>query len=115
MELLKKLRQQRGLYQKDVASFLGVDRTTYVKYETGASEPDNKTLSKLADFYDVSVDELLGRDTKSEQKENPSGKSEGIDETNIEILNVWSTLSLEQKEKALSYLHFLKQEDKENP
>ena len=33
MEQLKILRKQKGLYQKDVATFLGVDRTTYVKYE----------------------------------------------------------------------------------
>ena len=63
MEQLKILRKQKGLYQKDVANFLGVDRTTYVKYENGVSEPDYNTLVKLAEFFNVSVDYLLGRET----------------------------------------------------
>ena len=63
MEQLKILRKQKGLYQKDVATFLGVDRTTYVKYENGVCEPDNDTLVKLAELFNVSVDYLLGRET----------------------------------------------------
>lgn len=63
MEQLKILRKQKGLYQKDVANFLGVDRTTYVKYENGVNEPDYNTLVKLAEFFNVSVDYLLGRET----------------------------------------------------
>lgn len=66
MERLKELRKERGLYQKDIANYLGVDRTTYVKYETGASEPDTVTLSKLADFFNVSLDYLVGRDDVEE-------------------------------------------------
>ncbi len=66
MERLKELRKERGLYQKDIANYLEVDRTTYVKYETGASEPDTETLSKLADFFNVSLDYLVGRDDVEE-------------------------------------------------
>ena len=61
MERLKNLRIKKGLYQKDVAAVLGVDRTTYVKYENGDSEPSYDVLSKLADLFNVSVDYLLGR------------------------------------------------------
>ena len=38
MHALRRLREARGLFQKDVASAIGVDRTTYVKYERGDSE-----------------------------------------------------------------------------
>lgn len=62
MERLRDLRKQKGLYQKDVAAYLGVDRTTYVKYEKGSSEPDTSTLTKLAEFFDVTVDYILGRE-----------------------------------------------------
>lgn len=72
MERLKMLRKEKGLYQKDVASFLGVDRTTYVKYETGASEPDTETLSKLADYFNVSLDYIIGRN------DDPLVNSNGI-------------------------------------
>lgn len=60
-ERLKMLRENRGLSQEQLADALGVDRTTIVKYETGASKP-TRMLQKLADFYHISTDELLGRD-----------------------------------------------------
>ena len=59
MHILKRLREARGLLQKDVAAYLGVDRTTYVKYERGDSEPNFQILDKLASFFDVSVDKIL--------------------------------------------------------
>ena len=61
MERLRKLRVNKALYQKDIAKYLGVDRTTYVKYETGVSEPDYATLMKLAEYFKVSTDYLLGK------------------------------------------------------
>ncbi|MBQ6677429.1 MAG: helix-turn-helix domain-containing protein [Clostridia bacterium] len=68
MNILKHLRQQRNLLQKDVAAALGVDRTTYLRYENGATEPDFVTAGKLADFFDVTVDYILGREPKSSTK-----------------------------------------------
>ena len=53
------------MLQKDVAALLGIDRTTYVKYESGASEPNYETLLKLAEIFGVSTDYILGRDEKS--------------------------------------------------
>lgn len=74
MNKLKELRTAKGLYQKDVASFLGVDRTTYVKYERGDSEPSFEILQKLADFYNVSVDFMFGREQKySKEQPKPKG------------------------------------------
>ena len=61
MERLKELRTKKGLFQKDIADFLDVERTTYVKYENGAIEPNHEVLKKLADYFEVSVDYLLGR------------------------------------------------------
>ena len=61
MERLKNFRVSRNLKQIDMASFLGVDRTTYVKYESGTNEPSNDTIIKLADFFNVSVDYLMER------------------------------------------------------
>lgn len=59
MEHLRELRELKKLYQKDVAAALKIDRTTYVKYETGASEPSYEILKRIARFYDVSIDYLL--------------------------------------------------------
>lgn len=56
---LKELREAQGRYQKDIASLLKIDRTTYVKYENGVSEPPLSTLIFLANYFDVSLDYLL--------------------------------------------------------
>ena len=60
MKRLKELRTAAGLTQKQMADILNIDRTTYVKYETGASEPTFNTLSTLAKYFSVPSDFLLG-------------------------------------------------------
>lgn len=64
---LKKLRISNNETQNDLANFLGVSRTTYLKYENGLHEPSFETLTKLADHFNVSVDYLLG----NEEKQSP--------------------------------------------
>lgn len=58
---LKKLRKEKDLYQKDVAKDIGLTASAIGFYEQGKRKPDNDTLQKLADYYDVSTDYLLGR------------------------------------------------------
>ena len=58
---LKELRKADGLTQAQVAAKLNMSRVNYTRYETDASRPDYETLVQLADFYDVSLDELFGR------------------------------------------------------
>ena len=58
---LKEIRTARGLGQKDVASVIGCSVTVYSRYETGDREPGIDTLIRLADFYNISLDELVGR------------------------------------------------------
>lgn len=93
MNILKQLREERGLYQKDIASAIGVDRTTYVKYERGSSEPDFKTIGKLADYFDVSIDYLLGRE---EQQKKPTVVDDGLSEKE-RIQNALLNLPLEEQ------------------
>jgi transcriptional regulator with XRE-family HTH domain len=58
---LKKLRKEKNLYQKELAEHLGVSRPTITQYESGTRKPDNETLGKIADYFNVSIDYLLGR------------------------------------------------------
>lgn len=58
---LKMLRVQQRKTQQEMADFLGISRQGYAKYENNLGEPDNSTLAKLADFFEVSTDYLLGR------------------------------------------------------
>lgn len=61
---LRALREQKGLSQSDVAKLIGVTRTAYVAYETGANKPVRK-LEELSALFGVSADYILGND-KSE-------------------------------------------------
>ncbi len=47
--------------QRQVAEFLQIAQPSYIRYENGSSEPSLETLCKIADYFDVSVDYLLGR------------------------------------------------------
>ena len=60
-ENIKKYRDNMGKTQEDIAKFLGVAPQTIYKYEKNINEPDTTTLSKLADYFEITVDELLGR------------------------------------------------------
>lgn len=59
---LKELRTRRKLRQQDVADAVNCSQAVYSRYENGEREPSKDTLNRLADFYGVSVDYILGRD-----------------------------------------------------
>lgn len=77
---LKELREKKGLTQAKLAEELGFVKSTICQYEKGNREPDYDTLRKLADYFAVTVDYLLGRDSKvipfPEQKKDPVIKDE---------------------------------------
>ena len=58
---IKDLREDRDMRQSDLASATGIDQRTISNYETGKTAPDAYALIRLADFFDVSIDYLLGR------------------------------------------------------
>ena len=58
---LKELRCAEKLTQQELADKLAISRVNYTRYETNAARPDYETLVLIADFFDVSIDEILGR------------------------------------------------------
>lgn len=58
---IKDLREDRDLRQSDVAKATGIDQRTLSNYETGKTNPDSYALIRLADFFDVGIDYLVGR------------------------------------------------------
>lgn len=58
---IKKLRENKELSQKQLADMLSVGPSTISMWEQGRRAPDNEMLSKIADFFDVTTDYLLGR------------------------------------------------------
>lgn len=61
---LKEARKSMGYTQIEAAINLNIPNTTLANYELGRTEPDIETLGKLADFYEVSLDWLIGTGKK---------------------------------------------------
>jgi len=72
---LKYLRKSRGISQVKLAMDLDMSQNTISRYETGSHEADYKSLIKLADYFDVSIDYLL------ERTDNPAWNRPGSAQT----------------------------------
>jgi len=80
-EKLKQLRIKKGLTQIELAKIFSTSHATINRYEKGVNEPDSKTITKFADFFNVSTDYLLDRTNI----QNEAIQSEdGLDPNNIE-------------------------------
>lgn len=64
---LQQARKAAGYTQRQVAEILNMKQTTIASYEVGRTQPDIETLGKLADFYAVSVDWLIGTQGRNGQ------------------------------------------------
>ena len=86
------MRKTKNLTQAEVAANLGISAQVFSRYERGDHEPDNKMLCKLADFFGVTVDELLGRTPQL------------FDDARVpktEVQNLFDQLTAHQKELVL--------------
>ena len=61
MNRLKELREDKDLYQKDIAKVLNMSQTGYSQYETETNDIPTDILKRLADYYDTSIDYILYR------------------------------------------------------
>lgn len=61
---LRRLRERKGLTQKEIATHFQLAESTVSMYEQGKREPDFDLLERLADFFEVTVDYLIGRSDK---------------------------------------------------
>lgn len=73
MERLRDMREDKDLYQADIAKLLNVSQQTYSRYENDEISIDKDSLIKLAFFYNTSVDYLL--ELTDERKPYPRKKS----------------------------------------
>lgn len=69
-EKIKKFREEKKMTQIEIAEILGLKPATISKYETGILEPNIESLKKLAELFDVSIDELLKEDNFDVSKIN---------------------------------------------
>ena len=62
-EKIKLYRESKNMTQGEIAEILGVKAATISKYEAGTLEPNIESLKRLAELFDISIDELLKEDT----------------------------------------------------
>ncbi len=63
MKILRELRKQKSKTQAQMGAMLGISQQAYATYENGVANPPVDILNKMAEYFGVSVDYLLGRDT----------------------------------------------------
>ena len=80
-------RKELNLSQADVAEKLNIPRANYQSYENGRNEPNIEMLIKLADFFNVSVDSLIGHDANIVDLRAISKNQRFVIEKLINILN----------------------------
>jgi len=83
------LRQENKLLQKELAEELNLTQQTISSYESNKREPDSETLQKIAQYFDVSVDYLLG----ISKERTPADKIKEALSSDPELLDFWDKLS----------------------
>lgn len=81
-------RKERGITQDELAKYMCVSRVSISKWETGQSYPDIQLLPKLASYFDISMDELMGYE--------PQMTAEDIRKLNLELMEGFATRSFEE-------------------
>ena len=65
-ERIKELRKSKKMSQSELGKFIGVSQTTVTAWENGRAEPSSSYVAKLATFFNISTDYLLGRDPRED-------------------------------------------------
>lgn len=96
---LKKLRKEKGITQEQLAEILNVSGRTVSRWETGSNMPDISLLIEIADFFDVSIPEIINGERKSEKmdeevKEVAEKLSDYADAEKVNIIKEIRKLSI---------------------
>lgn len=106
-ERLKRLRMEKGITQKELADRLHISRSTIAGYESLGKEPDGEKLCALADFFEVSVDYLLGvTDSRELTSPAPAAAQRPVEAA---IAGELGSLSDRQLDRLFGYIQALKE------
>lgn len=105
-EILTALREERGIYQKELASILNVSVGTISNYENNIHYPDQEALILLADYFKVTTDYLLGR---TSYRYNPEilNQEYAPNITVSDLINIIQNFNSQNIESLLDYVDLL--------
>lgn len=108
---LKEIREARGITQRQAAIDLNMSPTVYNRYENGLREPSNVVLIAIANYFGVTIDELLGRE-QSPPPDDWDVESAFSDDDSIRIMaRGMGRMSPENRQKLLDVARTLFKED----
>lgn len=96
LENLKKLREDARVSQRILAENIGVSQQSINKYENHNIEPDIETLVRMADYFDTSVDYLIGH--SSERRRQEPVRTFDLNEREAELIENYRKFSARQRE-----------------
>ena len=103
-EILKRLREAKKLNKKQLAQNIGIPYTTYCNYESGYRGTDSEVLRKIANYYNVTVDYLIGN--SDEEIDNLDEIIQAVKER-PEMRTLFSKSSKATKEEVLKTIKML--------
>lgn len=108
-EMIIKLRKEKGWSGQEVADAIGLSYKVYQTYESGARNAGLPVVEKLADFYNVSTDYLLGRTPVRAMNTLPDGalSEEEVKDIDAAIVTGYTQLSLETRRAFITMLEEL--------
>ena len=89
-ERLRKKKKNKNINQQKLSNYLGYGYTAVANYESGRNEPAIDTLSKIAEYFDVTVDYLIGKE------DNPK-RMDGISKPEAELIMSFRTMDNEDR------------------
>lgn len=107
---IAKLRMEKGIRQKDLSEVLSMSPSNISNYENGAYWPDLNTICRMADYFDVTTDYLLGR---TDYRCPPEVLSQYVttDYTVHNIVNTLLSLDAVSLSAAVKYVNYLKENE----
>ncbi|WP_243526865.1 helix-turn-helix domain-containing protein [Bacillus pseudomycoides] len=100
-EIIKKLRREKNITQEQLGNAIGVSKMAISYFEKGKKAPGRETLEKIADYFNITTDYLLGRSDDSELTEY---ESKVVTEEGNNIIKLIETLPKEERQKAWEQL-----------
>ena len=106
-EILIGLRKSSGLTQEEFAKKIGVSRSAIGNYEKGVRRPDFETTEAIADYFNVSLGYLMGRDESDKELYDRYREQLVAREKEKKIIELYRKLNTEGQQKAQAYLEDL--------
>ncbi|HDX9683266.1 MULTISPECIES: helix-turn-helix domain-containing protein [Bacillus cereus group] len=102
--IIRDLRKQKGITQKELAQSLKLSESTIGMYERNERQPDYNTLIRIADYFNVSTDFLLGRDFNVKEGRNNKELDQWLNDIKLapsqkreELKRFWNFIMQEEK------------------